>query len=131
MCISTPTCVPGEALAGASSFFRSDVHVFPCSNHPGENHQEPIYLRASRSFDLPRENDELLLEEGAFYHKFGRASDKVSPRSPMREGLDVLVQTTKLCWSDSKHMRINRLMKVPIPCRVYASFVEEERVYAF
>jgi hypothetical protein len=65
----------------------NDKRLFPCSSHSGQQHQEhAICSRASRSFDVSAEHDELLPEECVFCHEFGRASGKVSQRPQCERG---------------------------------------------
>jgi len=46
--------------------------LLPCTRRSSEKNQHhPIPLRASWSFDLPTQDDELLPEEGIFCHEFG------------------------------------------------------------
>jgi hypothetical protein len=63
-------------------WLNNDKRLFLCSSHSCQQHQKhAICSRASRSFDLSAEDNQLLAQERIFCHKLGLASGKVSQRS--------------------------------------------------
>src|SRR6266487_1776051 len=80
----------------------------------------------SRSRSVSAQDDKLLTEKCVFCHEFGPALGKVTTVPNMREELDGLVQSTKRCWSDWRHMLVICLMKIRRPGTVYDSFLFED-----
>jgi hypothetical protein len=65
-----------------------EKRLLPCSSHACQSHQKhAIGARASRSFDLSAQDNQLLAQERMFCHTLGRASGKVSQRSQDESGV--------------------------------------------
>jgi len=108
-------------------WLNDEKYLLPGPNHPCQKHQqESIRFGAGWSFHLSAQDDKLLTEKCVFCHEFGPALGKVTTVPNMREELDGLVQSTKRCWSDWRHMLVICLMKIRRPGTVYDSFLFED-----